>query len=1150
MKKTFFVIALLLISNIALASIPRYITVQGKLTDANDVPVTSVSANFNFSIYDDLTTGTLVWSEIQNNVPLNKGMFNTALNPPSNILFDKPYFLEAWVNGNKLSPRVNITSAGYAFVAGTLYVSQSLNMNNYDLYNASFVNASTLCLSGASPKCITNWIGGISGGGTLGYIPMWNSSSSLNNSVIYQSGGNVGIGTSSPTQKLDVNGSINASIYYDRTYSSYYLQPYLTSYLATVNIATQLQMSGPIIMNGNNINSVNDITASRLLDRENTAYYLDPASTGTSLNVAGDLNATGNLYTNYGQVRRYTGWVGGSSTDAGIYSNQATYWIRFVTNGGGFYWFSDSGTGTNPIAQLSSNGNLQVNGNLTSSALNSCSNPTTSKLYADSSGKIICGTDQSGSGGGLSGGGTLGYISMWNSSSSLNNSVIYQLGGNVGIGTASPGGALDVNGRAGATSFKVSSSFADLINNAPWYGIGFSSLNFWPGQPAGYNVTQVAGWFGLNFQTANGQMVINGSSGYVGIGTTSPTYTLDVNGTFATPYKKYNKIDKGPSNAEISLSQDINRNGVVDIYDLGLFKVPGVYGCVNTNACWNKRIGIDNLGNYIYTRDLDIAPAGAPDGKIDILDVVAVSSVYENIITPYRINLTLEKNVGGSPLYQPQDINKDGFIDSADVTLLFPKSGVVYACVNTSACWNKTIGIDNLGNYIYTRDLDIAPAGAPDGKIDILDVTYISGPGVYEPRVYLSGTSRSGLPAAEFTAADGSNNTNAIVRIINADITPGEGHGLLIQAGNGASDLPLEIVNKAGTELFRVRGDGSVGIGTSIPDTALTITVPNNANAPAIKVIQSGQQNLTIAGQYGSQNIGVANGYYISTNSGSIGFGKTGQNANFLVNYDGNVGIGTTTPAVPLDIGTSASLTASYGYLNSAGATGTGSGTNSYSIRVAQRILATEFNANSDKRIKQIIGLSNTTNDLETIKKLNVTVFKYIDTVANGNETKKGFIAQDVKEIMPEAVKYSSDFIPDIYSLASKVEYNEESKTLAITVDKPHNLKEGDKVRLITMNKTEEKIVSQVIYDKIFVVSDWDYAVDKVFVYGKYVNDVMTLDYDRIFTTAVGAVQEQQNHIEQLKAQNDQLVTETEQLKSSIQQLQQRLEIIESKLNL
>jgi len=57
--------------------------------------------------------------------------------------------------------------------------------------------------------------GTLTGEGTAGYIPMWNDTSSLNNSVIYQKGSNVGIGTTTPQQELNVegDGNITGSLY-------------------------------------------------------------------------------------------------------------------------------------------------------------------------------------------------------------------------------------------------------------------------------------------------------------------------------------------------------------------------------------------------------------------------------------------------------------------------------------------------------------------------------------------------------------------------------------------------------------------------------------------------------------------------------------------------------------------------------------------------------------------------------------------------------------------------------------------------------------------------------------------------------------------------------------------------------------------------
>ncbi|MBU5689552.1 MAG: hypothetical protein QXM68_01525 [Candidatus Aenigmatarchaeota archaeon] len=45
----------------------------------------------------------------------------------------------------------------------------------------------------------------VAGSGSIGYIPLWNGTSSLNNSVIYQNEGNVGIGTETPLAKVEIN---------------------------------------------------------------------------------------------------------------------------------------------------------------------------------------------------------------------------------------------------------------------------------------------------------------------------------------------------------------------------------------------------------------------------------------------------------------------------------------------------------------------------------------------------------------------------------------------------------------------------------------------------------------------------------------------------------------------------------------------------------------------------------------------------------------------------------------------------------------------------------------------------------------------------------------------------------------------------------
>lgn len=68
--------------------------------------------------------------------------------------------------------------------------------------NIKTINGNSLL--GSGDLTIT---GGISGSGTDNYIPRFNGTTALENSIIFDNGTNIGIGTDSPFDKLDVNGS-------------------------------------------------------------------------------------------------------------------------------------------------------------------------------------------------------------------------------------------------------------------------------------------------------------------------------------------------------------------------------------------------------------------------------------------------------------------------------------------------------------------------------------------------------------------------------------------------------------------------------------------------------------------------------------------------------------------------------------------------------------------------------------------------------------------------------------------------------------------------------------------------------------------------------------------------------------------------------
>ena len=79
-----------------------------------------------------------------------------------------------------------------------------------DVSASGSVSGTTLCIGA---DCKTSWgqVSGVNGSGATNYVTKWTSSSALGNSLIFDNGTNVGIGTTTPGQKLDVNGTIRST---------------------------------------------------------------------------------------------------------------------------------------------------------------------------------------------------------------------------------------------------------------------------------------------------------------------------------------------------------------------------------------------------------------------------------------------------------------------------------------------------------------------------------------------------------------------------------------------------------------------------------------------------------------------------------------------------------------------------------------------------------------------------------------------------------------------------------------------------------------------------------------------------------------------------------------------------------------------------
>src|SRR2546428_1032965 len=102
--------------------------------------------------------------------------------------------------------------------------------------------------------------------------------------------------------------------------------------------------------------------------------------------------------------------------------------------------------------------------------------------------------------------------------------------GNVGIGTSTPGGKLQV---FAAPTADVYAGFGTDMNVGPSLNFGYGGATF--GRGAGFfnarpDVSATAPNPSLRFMTNNAERMIITNAGNVGIGTSAPTQTLDVNG--------------------------------------------------------------------------------------------------------------------------------------------------------------------------------------------------------------------------------------------------------------------------------------------------------------------------------------------------------------------------------------------------------------------------------------------------------------------------------------------------------------------------------------------------------------------------------------------------------------------------------------------
>jgi hypothetical protein len=110
------------------------------------------------------------------------------------------------------------------------------------------------------------------------------------------------------------------------------------------------------------------------------------------------------------------------------------------------------------------------------------------------------------------------------------------------------------------------------------------------------------------------------------------------------------------------------------------------------------------------------------------------------------------------------------------------------------------------------------------------------------------------------------------------------------------------------------------------------------------------------------------------------------------------------------------------------------------------------------------------------------------------------------------------------------LEYNEAQQTLLVELEKPHGLRADDLVSLIdeTNGKWEAKVQATPTPNRFVIPSQT--KLERVFVFGKQVDDFLSVDYDHVFITGISAIQELDRKVQALEASQSRIAELEEKL--------------------
>jgi hypothetical protein len=200
----------------ASSAVPTLINFSGTIADLNENPLHG-TVGVTFLLYKDQNSLAPLWLETQNVQADDTGHYTVMLGttksnglPTDLFASGEARWLGVQAEGQAEQPRILLLSVPYALKAGD---AQTLG----GLPASAFMQAKTQAAgptqkpgpsvpATSSTKNLSPANGAVTGIGAAGFIPVWDSTSDIVDSVLFQKSSLIGINTTSPLTTLDVNG--------------------------------------------------------------------------------------------------------------------------------------------------------------------------------------------------------------------------------------------------------------------------------------------------------------------------------------------------------------------------------------------------------------------------------------------------------------------------------------------------------------------------------------------------------------------------------------------------------------------------------------------------------------------------------------------------------------------------------------------------------------------------------------------------------------------------------------------------------------------------------------------------------------------------------------------------------------------------------